>query len=914
MNFKPFKHKLIFLFVVMIFFIINLITINSMNAIPTCTVNWNIEKQTIEGFGGSGAFHQSANLMAYPEKERNQVLDLLFSQNNGIGLSIVRNIIGDGGDWGNSIDGATPSIEPQEEVWNWDGDEDQIWLMNEAKKRGCTRFVSTVWSPPAWMKTNNSVIKGGALSPDKYQAFADYLSKYVQGYQEHHNIDIHAISPANEPGFTAPYSSCLWTGPQFRDFIKNHLTPTLKRDNVDARVIIPEEMNFSEDYAIDTLNDPEAGQGVDIIGTHAYDFKAKPFPVAKSQNKSIWQTEVSNIGFNDGSINDGLKYAKLLHDHMTITEVNAWLFWWLVAYKEGETLIHLDMNFKTFQTFKRLYTIGNYSRFVRPGYVRVNTDSNPAANVFVTAYKDNSSGKFAIVAINNGDQEQTIGFNLKEFPKFKGIIPYRTSAKENLAKLDRIPVSKNSFNAQLKTKSVTTFIAAENELPGELSFREVLTPIEAENFDDQSDIKLEGCNEGGSTIVFTKKGAFTTYQNYNFYNGAATCDLRIAVYGRGKLELLLDSPTLGTPIGKYSFTATGKKSGSWHKTAWETVSIPVEKVRGVKDFYVVFTPWDQDSTCKLNWLEFKAPLKPPAGKIMIQMENQTVDTKTNQITPRFKIVNSGTVPVNLEKVKLRYFYTLDSEAPQRFEFSGGSIPSSAVTGSIVKMKAVTPQANFCLEIGFNNNAGSLEPKQEADFHGLISTQGATYRQDNDFSFNPNQDGLADWEAVAGYIDDILCWGSEPSLLVNPGFEDGTAAGWFNFGGPSKITVTNETAQTGTYCLLITNRNESWQGVAQDLMNVMKPGLTYEVSAWIKLKNKPRDAGRISVKRTDNRGDNYTWIESKTVSDEEWTCISGLYELKAAGELKALQLYTEGPEPGTEYYVDNVAVREVQAAN
>ena len=902
-----------FILLISLILIIETPTVNSLNTTVTCIVNWKSEKQVIDGFGGSGAFHQSANLMAYPEKERNQILDLLFSQKNGIGLSIVRNIIGDGGDWGKPTDGPTSSIEPQEGVWNWTGDEDQIWLMNEAKKRGCVKFVSTVWSPPAWMKTNNSVIKGGELRPDKYQSFADYLANYVRGYKEHHQIDIHAISLANEPGFAAPYSSCLWTGPQFKDFIKNYLTPTLKRDKGAVKVIMPEDMNFTESYAIDTLTDPQAGQGVDIIGSHAYDFKAIPFPYAKSWNKSIWQTEVSNIGFNDGSINDGLKYAKLLHDHLTITEVNAWLFWWLVAYKEGETLVHLNTDLKTFQTFKRLYTIGNYSRFVRPGYVRINTDSNPVADVFVTAYKDTDSEKFAIVAINNGDREQTIGLNLNGFPKFKAIVPYRTSAKENLAKLEKIPVSKNLFYAPLIPKSVTTFIAAENELPGELSFKEISNPIEAENFDGQSDIKLESCNEGGTAIVFTKKGAFTSYQNYNFYN-AATCDLKIAVYGRGKLELLLDNPKLGASIGKHSFTSNVKKPVSWKKTVWETVSIPVEKLRGVKDFYVVFTPWDQDSACKLNWLEFKAPIKPPAGKIKIQMENKTITATTNKITPRFKIVNTGTVPVNLEKVKVRYFYTLDSEAKQQFECSGGSIPSSAVTGSIVEMKAITPQADFCLEIGFNNNAGSLEPKQEAEVHAVIASQGPAYRQDNDFSFNSKLDSLADWEAVSGYIDDKLCWGSEPSLLVNPGFENGTTAGWFNFGGPSQITVTNETSHTGANSVLVSGRTETWQGVAQDLMNLMKPGFTYEVSAWIKLKNETEDAGRVNIKRSDDSGDNYTWVDSKTISDEEWTYISGLYELNVTGALKALQLYTEGPGPGVEYYVDNVVVREVPSQN
>jgi hypothetical protein len=99
-------------------------------------------------------------------------------------------------------------------------------------------------------------------------------------------------------------------------------------------------------------------------------------------------------------------------------------------------------------------------------------------------------------------------------------------------------------------------------------------------------------------------------------------------------------------------------------------------------------------------------------------------------------------------------------------------------------------------------------------------------------------------------------------------------------------------------------------VARDLLSIMKPGLTYEVSAWIKLKNKPSDAGRVSIKRSDDRGDNYSWVDSKTISDEEWTQISGLYELTVTGALKALQLYTEGPGPGVEYYVDNIVIREV----
>lgn len=901
---KPMGIKALFI-LLFILSLINIVTIDSLAAVSTCTVDWRDERQVIDGFGGSGAFHQAANLMEYPELEQELILDLLFSQERGIGLSIVRNIIGDGGDWGGKIDGPTPSIEPEEGVWNWSGDEDQIWLMNEAKKRGCTRFMSTAWSPPAWMKTNNSVIRGGELRPDKYQAYAEYLANYVRGYKEHHDIEIYAMSITNEPDLSTDYSSCRWTGRQLLDFIKNHLTPTLKQEGVEVKVIMPETMNFGEHYALETLHDPEAAQGVDIIGTHAYDFKAMPLPVAKSLNKAIWQTEVSNIGFNDGSIDDGLKYAKLLHDHMTITEVNAWLFWWLAAYKPGEALIHLDTTYKTFNTFKRLYTIGNYSRFVRPGYIRINANSNPATDIYVTAYKDKASGRFAIVAINNGDEERAIEFNLNKFPRVKAVIPYRTSDTENLSKLGKIPVVKRAFRADLKAKSVTTFISAAHELPGALSVREILSPIEAEQFDEESGIELADY-ESGTTVVFDDRNDYTVYQNYNFANGAETCELRVAVRGRGKLEFRLNSAMLGTPIARYSVLEESTSA----EEVWENISIPTEKARGVNDLYLVFIPWDEGAYCKVDWVEFKPAVKPPAGRIKVQAKNETVSVTTNQIKPNIKIVNNGSVPVNLAEAKIRYYYTLDAVGQQEFKYTGGSVPASAVTGALVEMKSITPQANYYLEIGFTDAAGTLEPGEAIEVNVVLTAQGGAYRQDNDFSFRADQKEAVDWEAVTGYIKEKLCWGIEPSLLINPGFETGTTEGWFNFGGPSKITVTDETAHTGEYCALITNRNENWQGIAQDLSSVMKPGVTYEVSAWLKLKNKMNDAGRVNIKRSDDNGDNYTWVDSKTINDEEWTYISGLYEVKITGDLKALELYTEGPGPGVEYYVDNVVVREL----
>jgi glucuronoarabinoxylan endo-1,4-beta-xylanase len=571
-----------------------------------CDVKWNAEKQVIEGFGASGAFGQAGSLMVFPEASRQKILDLLFSQKDGIGLNIVRNLVGDGV--------AAPTIEPKEGQWSWTGDTDQIWLINEAKKYGVNRFMSTVWSPPAWMKTNDSAANGGALRPEKYQAYAEYLSNYVRGYKEHYNIDIYAISLANEPDFTATYSSCRWTSLQFKDFIKSALMPVFKKDNIQAKVMMPEPMNFDESLAYDTLKDPATAARVDIIGTHAYDFKVREFSQAKSTGKSIWMTEVGNNNSVDGTLEDGLKYAKLIHDHLTVTQVNAWCYWWFVTNKEraGGALIGLGQD-RTYEVYKRLYAMGNFSRFVRPGFVRIDAVANPVSNVFVSAYKDKATGKFAIVAINKGDVDQIVSFKLSDFPELNSVTAYRTSGSENLAKLPPIGISDGVFIASLKSKSVTTFVdrGTGAGLPNTANFvdsgsepkskeHDIIkadTKLEAESFDDQAGTQTEACEEGGANVGYIENGDFLCFKKMDFGKGFPFFTVRVAsATAGGNMELRLDSTT-GTLIGTLPISTTG----GWQK--WVTKTCAVKDATGVHDLYMVFTG-GAGYLFNINWFQF----------------------------------------------------------------------------------------------------------------------------------------------------------------------------------------------------------------------------------------------------------------------------------------------------------------------
>ena len=178
-----------------------------------------------------------------------RLCDLLFDQEKGIGLSILRSEL-------------FYRIEPSPGVWDWTQDEDQVWLMNGAKKRGVKYFWSACWGMPAWMKDNKDVNNGGHLLPEHYQDYADFLSRYIREYKSRFDLEIQAISMSNEPDVTAKYESCLWSGAQMRDFIKNNLAPAFARDHVKAQIMAPESSNWShlEAYADPLMADLEVRQ------------------------------------------------------------------------------------------------------------------------------------------------------------------------------------------------------------------------------------------------------------------------------------------------------------------------------------------------------------------------------------------------------------------------------------------------------------------------------------------------------------------------------------------------------------------------------------------------------------------------------------------------------------------------------
>jgi glucuronoarabinoxylan endo-1,4-beta-xylanase len=408
----------------------------------TATVTWAKTYQVIDGFGASDI--SSGSTMSPANA------DLFFSTTAGVGLSLLRTEIPD--------DGSCASVNAT--CAGATGD------MALASARGA-RIWSTALSPPASMKSNGATAcnpGNGALNSTSYAAFATYLSNYIASVQAQ-GATLLGISIQNEPDNCPTYGGALMSAAQFDTFVKSNLGPTIASQGQTAvQVIMPETMSWADlpSYANPTLGDSGAVSYVGIVASHDYDYfncSANPtgcaYPIAQSLGKRLWESEVSSFGTCDGSIGDALTWAQDVNDWMTIANANAWHYWWLInngGSQDNEGLICTDGTVR-----KALYAIGNYSKFVRPGYYRIDATPTPQSGISVSAYSNASTGAFVVVVINQNSSSVSQSFSLNGLSA-TSVTPWITSASLNLAEQSAVTVSGGAFSYTLPADSITTLV------------------------------------------------------------------------------------------------------------------------------------------------------------------------------------------------------------------------------------------------------------------------------------------------------------------------------------------------------------------------------------------------------------------------------------------------------------------------
>jgi glucuronoarabinoxylan endo-1,4-beta-xylanase len=381
---------------------------NVVNAEITILANEN--NQVIQGFGCATVF-----VPPNTTPLTNEEFDRIFSSGNGqVGLNFLRIRVA------------------SDDAWR----ATELAHAKAAISRGA-KIIACPWSPPARMKTNNSII-GGKLIADSAAAYAKYLNDFAN-YMTANGAPLYAISVQNEPDWNPGYEGCVWTAEEMRDFIKNHGALITA-----ARLMAPELVNNNQAYVNTILSDNAATANLDIIATHLYGGGIVENALAKTKGKEVWMTEhLDTLVTHAANLNTAIE----IHDCFTKANFNAYIWWYG---KRFYGPIGQDG-----QVTKRGYVISQFARFVKQGAIRLGTSANSRLDVLISAYKNGA--KKVIVAINWGanDVKQKITF---QDATVTTVVPYVTTSSKNAEQGANITLAANIFEYVLPAKSIVTFV------------------------------------------------------------------------------------------------------------------------------------------------------------------------------------------------------------------------------------------------------------------------------------------------------------------------------------------------------------------------------------------------------------------------------------------------------------------------
>lgn len=393
---------------------------SGQTAATEVVVDSSAQRQHITGFGASSAWTGGD---ITPEQA-----DLFFSPETGFGLSLLRMHI--------APDGTTT--------------ETNTALL--AVERGVKVWASP-WSPPGEWKTSGTDTDGGSLLPDYYQPWADRLAAFVQAEADA-GVPLMALSSQNEPNWTATWETCTYAPADLNTFIRDYLAPTLQAASPDTKLLAPETIDWStlSSFADPLLADPATNAALSIIAVHDYGGVPFDYSAAAESGKELWETEVSYDG--ETGIVAALDTARQIQAHLVTAQVNAFHYWWLIGDESGGGLM-VDG-----EPVPQAYGLAHYSKFIRPGYVRLDTPSPVPAGVYTSAFYDPKTARTVFVAVN----ENNVAVNLSI--RFAGIAPasvdvWLTTANVSLAEQGLLPFT-TPFAYTLPADSVTTLVTTDD--------------------------------------------------------------------------------------------------------------------------------------------------------------------------------------------------------------------------------------------------------------------------------------------------------------------------------------------------------------------------------------------------------------------------------------------------------------------
>lgn len=494
-------------------------------------IDASLPQQTIDGFGASDAWSMQF-VGLWPDSVCQKTADWLFSTENdkngqpkGIGLSIWRFNVGAGSaeQGKNSQIGSiwtrTECFLTPDGQYDWSKQKGQCHFLKLAKDRGVEQFLAFFNSPPVYFTQNGLATNTGRdgtynLKPECEDDFARFAAEVITGMEKHHGIKFSYLCPVNEPD-----GHWNWIGPKQEGSpatnreiasIARAMSKEFVRRGIDTKILVNESSDYrcmfsthmtdwqrgyeiqsffcpdsTDTYLGDTPNVPR------MMAGHSY-WTNTPLSALRNIRKQLkdsldkyqvkfWQTETCIMG-NDEEIGGGGGYdrtmktalyvGRIIHHDLVYAGASSWQWWRAIGgdYKDGLLREYSSRDAKRGYVVdsKLLWVMGNYSRFVRPGAVRMAVHATDAKGQTVTegdtdqkglmctAFR-NTDGRWAFVVLNYADEDKTITFEVKN-EKAGRWTPYVTAEGEGV-NLKPGKSIKNGRKTTIPARSAVTFVS-----------------------------------------------------------------------------------------------------------------------------------------------------------------------------------------------------------------------------------------------------------------------------------------------------------------------------------------------------------------------------------------------------------------------------------------------------------------------
>lgn len=393
------------------------------------------EFQTIVGIGGAITDASAEVFAGLPAAQQERLLAAYFDPKSGIGYSLIRTSIhscdfsSGSYTYVNDNDASLESFSIAPDLKH------RIPMIKRAMQNaGEMTVYASPWSPPAWMKTNNSMLQGGELKPEFAPTWANYFIKFIQAYEQQ-GIPIWGVTVQNEPAAVQRWESCIYSGEQERDFVKRHLGPALER----AGLLTPADLNSASskklivwdhnrdilfDRARAVLEDSAAAKFVWGVGFHWYvgdHFENVRLVHERFPKTHLLFTEGCVENYDRAKVNEwgaGERYGRsLMHDFGN--GAVGWTDWNILLDEKGGpnhvgnfcfAPVHADLSSGELTFMNSFYYLGHFSKFVRPGAKRI-TASNTSDELLSVAFK-NPDGTIAAVVMNQTEKPIEVSLEL----------------------------------------------------------------------------------------------------------------------------------------------------------------------------------------------------------------------------------------------------------------------------------------------------------------------------------------------------------------------------------------------------------------------------------------------------------------------------------------------------------------------